>query len=117
MADATFHVFRGDKNGGELKEYTVPVGEGQVVLDAMPWIHGDRRLVTKSTENPMTSPIWSCIRKATTRSLRAGSHSRLVFVCSIISLSTGGGAAVAGRSRRGWGACGRCAEDDPSTSS
>ena len=40
--DAKFKVFRGDRAGGELKEYSVPVETGMVVLDAMHWIqaHG-----------------------------------------------------------------------------
>jgi succinate dehydrogenase / fumarate reductase iron-sulfur subunit len=40
MADAVFHVWRGDPSGGSLKEYSVPIGEGMVVLDAMHWIQG-----------------------------------------------------------------------------
>jgi succinate dehydrogenase / fumarate reductase iron-sulfur subunit len=40
MADAVFHVWRGEAGGGEFKEYKVPVGEGMVVLDAMHWIQG-----------------------------------------------------------------------------
>ncbi len=35
MAQATFHIWRGDKNGGEFKPYTAEVGEGMVVLDAV----------------------------------------------------------------------------------
>src|SRR5262245_11792714 len=35
MAEAEFHVFRGDAQGGSLKPYKVPVGEGMVVLDAI----------------------------------------------------------------------------------
>lgn len=38
--EATFKVFRGDKSGGEMKEYKVPVEEGMVVLDAMHYIQG-----------------------------------------------------------------------------
>jgi len=30
---AQFHVWRGDSNGGELREYSVEVNEGEVVLD------------------------------------------------------------------------------------
>jgi len=52
MADATFHVFRGDKAGGELKEYSVPVGEGMVVLDAMHWIQGHKA--------PDLAVRWNC---------------------------------------------------------
>jgi len=40
MAEATFHVFRGEKDGGALKEYRVPIEEGMVVLDSMHWIQG-----------------------------------------------------------------------------
>ena len=35
MSKATFRVWRGDKNGGEFKDYTVDVGEGMVVLDCV----------------------------------------------------------------------------------
>ncbi len=34
--NATFHVWRGEAGKGEMKEYTVPVESGMVVLDAMP---------------------------------------------------------------------------------
>jgi succinate dehydrogenase / fumarate reductase iron-sulfur subunit len=33
--DVTLRVWRGDESGGELHEYTVPVSEGEVVLDAV----------------------------------------------------------------------------------
>ena len=36
--DCTFKVFRGDRSGGELREYNVPVETGMVVLDAIHWI-------------------------------------------------------------------------------
>src|ERR1700674_4357079 len=36
--DCTFKIFRGDKSGGELREYKVPVETGMVVLDAIHWI-------------------------------------------------------------------------------
>src|SRR5437588_7315786 len=35
MAQATFRIWRGDKNGGALKDYTVEYGEGTVVLDCV----------------------------------------------------------------------------------
>jgi succinate dehydrogenase / fumarate reductase iron-sulfur subunit len=35
MGKATFHIWRGDANGGEFKEYTAEIGEGTVVLDAV----------------------------------------------------------------------------------
>ena len=53
MADATFHVFRGEAGGGgALKEYKVPVGEGMVVLDAMHWIQGHAQ--------PDLAVRWNC---------------------------------------------------------
>src|SRR3712207_6524102 len=33
--DLTLRVWRGDAAGGELRDYTVPVEEGEVVLDAI----------------------------------------------------------------------------------
>ena len=40
--EAVFRVFRGDRAGGEMREYRVPVSPGMVVLDAVHWIqaHG-----------------------------------------------------------------------------
>jgi succinate dehydrogenase / fumarate reductase iron-sulfur subunit len=35
MGTATFKIWRGDANHGELKEYTAEVGEGMVVLDCV----------------------------------------------------------------------------------
>jgi succinate dehydrogenase / fumarate reductase iron-sulfur subunit len=35
MATATFHIWRGDKNGGEFKEYKAELSEGLVVLDCV----------------------------------------------------------------------------------
>ncbi len=35
MPTATFHIWRGDKTGGEFKAYTAQIGEGTVVLDAV----------------------------------------------------------------------------------
>jgi succinate dehydrogenase / fumarate reductase iron-sulfur subunit len=35
MADATFKIWRGDKSGGEYKEYKTEITEGMVVLDAV----------------------------------------------------------------------------------
>jgi succinate dehydrogenase / fumarate reductase iron-sulfur subunit len=32
---ATFRIYRGDKNGGALKDYTTEISEGMVVLDAV----------------------------------------------------------------------------------
>jgi succinate dehydrogenase / fumarate reductase iron-sulfur subunit len=35
MSQATFRIWRGDKNGGEFKDYVVEYGEGMVVLDCV----------------------------------------------------------------------------------
>ena len=35
MSKRTFRIWRGDKDGGEFKEYSVEVGPGMVVLDAI----------------------------------------------------------------------------------
>ncbi len=40
MADAVLQVYRGDKNGGQAKEYSVPMAPGMVVLDALHYIQG-----------------------------------------------------------------------------
>ncbi|HET7305083.1 MAG TPA: succinate dehydrogenase/fumarate reductase iron-sulfur subunit, partial [Segeticoccus sp.] len=50
--DATFRVWRGDSDGGELTDYTVEVNEGEVVLDA---IH---RL--QATQAPDLAVRWNC---------------------------------------------------------
>lgn len=40
MHEAIVKIFRGNKDGGEFKSYTVPVEEGMVVLDAVHYIQG-----------------------------------------------------------------------------
>ena len=52
MAQATFRVWRGDKNGGEFKDYTAEVGEGMVVLDAIHQI--------QATQAPDLACRWNC---------------------------------------------------------
>jgi len=41
MADVILRVFRGDAQGGEEKDYKVPVDEGMVVLDALHYIQAN----------------------------------------------------------------------------
>lgn len=50
--DAKFRVWRGDLDGGELHDFTVPVNEGEVVLDI---IH---RL--QATQAPDLAVRWNC---------------------------------------------------------
>jgi succinate dehydrogenase / fumarate reductase iron-sulfur subunit len=52
MAAATFKVFRGDAEGGELKDYSVEVQEGMVVLDAVHKIQAEQA--------PDLAVRWNC---------------------------------------------------------
>jgi succinate dehydrogenase / fumarate reductase iron-sulfur subunit len=52
MREAKLKVFRGDKNGGDFKDYKVPVEDGMVVLDA---IHYIQREV-----DPDLAVRWNC---------------------------------------------------------
>jgi len=52
MPDATFKIFRGDRNGGELVEYKVPVAPGMVVLDALHYVQGH--------DAPDLAVRWNC---------------------------------------------------------
>src|SRR5687767_1901852 len=38
--NATFKIYRGDRNGGKLQQYEVPIAPGMVVLDALHYIQG-----------------------------------------------------------------------------
>jgi succinate dehydrogenase / fumarate reductase, iron-sulfur subunit len=52
MPQATFHIWRGDKSGGEFKAYTAEVGEGVVVLDCVHQI--------QATQAPDLACRWNC---------------------------------------------------------
>lgn len=52
MAQATFRIWRGDKSGGALKDYTVEHGEGMVVLDCVHRI--------QATQEPDLACRWNC---------------------------------------------------------
>ena len=41
-ATATFQIWRGDRSSGAFKEYTTPVTEGMVVLDAIHQIQAEQ---------------------------------------------------------------------------
>src|SRR5580658_3686853 len=41
MANATFRIWRGDKSGGQFRDYTTEVSEGMVVLDAVHHIQAE----------------------------------------------------------------------------
>ena len=40
--DLKLRIWRGDATGGELKDYTVPVEDGEVVLDAVHHVQAQR---------------------------------------------------------------------------
>ena len=52
MPDARFKIFRGNRNGGELVEYSVPIAPGMVVLDALHYIQGHQA--------PDLAVRWNC---------------------------------------------------------
>ncbi|UCF80861.1 MAG: succinate dehydrogenase/fumarate reductase iron-sulfur subunit [Acidobacteriota bacterium] len=52
MSDLTLRLFRGDAQGGEIREYRVPVEEGMVVLDAV--------LRVQSRQSNELACRWNC---------------------------------------------------------
>ena len=52
MANATFKIFRGDRNKGDLVEYQVPIAPGMVVLDALHYI--------QAHDAPDLAVRWNC---------------------------------------------------------
>src|ERR1700694_2887217 len=52
MANATFKIFRGDRNNGDLVEYQVPIAPGMVVLDALHYI--------QAHDAPDLAVRWNC---------------------------------------------------------
>lgn len=52
MPDARFKIFRGNRNAGELVEYSVPIAPGMVVLDALHYIQGHQA--------PDLAVRWNC---------------------------------------------------------
>jgi succinate dehydrogenase / fumarate reductase iron-sulfur subunit len=52
MAQATFRIWRGDKDGGGFQDYQAEVGEGMVVLDAVHQI--------QATQAPDLACRWNC---------------------------------------------------------
>src|SRR5229473_5058669 len=42
MSTATFRIWRGDRSGGEFKDYKTPITAGMVVLDAIHQIQADK---------------------------------------------------------------------------
>src|SRR5258705_1119416 len=52
MPEATFKLFRGDRRGGELIEYQVPIAPGMVVLDALHYI--------QAHQAPDLAVRWNC---------------------------------------------------------
>src|SRR5215467_12732612 len=52
MADATFKIFRGNAERGELVDYQVPIAPGMVVLDALHYI--------QAHQAPDLAVRWNC---------------------------------------------------------
>src|SRR2546429_3403472 len=52
MAEITFHIFRGDASGGEVKDYRVATDPGMVVLDVVHRI--------QATQAPDLAVRWNC---------------------------------------------------------
>src|SRR5258707_3620535 len=52
MADAILEVFRGNQEGGNTQQYTVPITPGMVVLDAIHHIQGHQA--------PDLAVRWNC---------------------------------------------------------
>jgi succinate dehydrogenase / fumarate reductase iron-sulfur subunit len=52
MSKATFRIWRGNKEGGEFRDYQAEVGEGMVVLDAVHQI--------QATQAPDLACRWNC---------------------------------------------------------
>src|SRR5207302_2450610 len=52
MPNATFRIFRGDRNNGDLIEYQVPIAPGMVVLDALHYI--------QAHDAPDLAVRWNC---------------------------------------------------------
>ena len=52
MATATFRIWRGDKEGGQFKDYDTPVSHGMVVLDAVHQIQAE--------QTPDLACRWNC---------------------------------------------------------
>jgi succinate dehydrogenase / fumarate reductase iron-sulfur subunit len=52
MPQVTFRIWRGDKSGGEFRDYQAEVGEGTVVLDAVHQI--------QATQAPDLACRWNC---------------------------------------------------------
>jgi succinate dehydrogenase / fumarate reductase iron-sulfur subunit len=52
MATRTFRVWRGDKSGGDFRQYEVEIDEGMVVLDVIHRI--------QATQAPDLAVRWNC---------------------------------------------------------
>src|SRR5436309_12863636 len=52
MANVALRIFRGDRNGGAITEYRVPVATGMVVLDALHYV--------QKHQAPDLAVRWNC---------------------------------------------------------
>lgn len=72
MREANMKVFRGDKNGGQLTDYKVPIEDGMVVLDAVHWIQRE--------VDPDLAVRWNC-KAAKCGSCSAEVNGRPALMC------------------------------------
>jgi succinate dehydrogenase / fumarate reductase iron-sulfur subunit len=74
MADRNFRVWRGDAEGGDLKDYSVEVNEGEVVLDVIHRI--------QATQAPDLAVRWNCkAGKCGSCSAEVNGKPRLMCMC------------------------------------
>lgn len=60
MPEVVLHIFRGNDEGGEFKEYKVPVQEGMVVLDAILYAQGSEATTLACRWNCKAGKCGSC---------------------------------------------------------
>jgi succinate dehydrogenase / fumarate reductase iron-sulfur subunit len=79
MARATFRIWRGDRTGGELKDYSTEVSEGMVVLDAVHQIQAESA--------PDLAVRWNCkAGKCGSCSAEVNGHPRLMCMTRLNDL-------------------------------
>ena len=81
--DASLRVWRGDASGGGLRDYTVPVNEGEVVLDVL------HRL--QATQAPDLAVRWNCkAGKCGSCSAEVNGRPRLMCLARMGTFTPGG---------------------------
>jgi succinate dehydrogenase/fumarate reductase-like Fe-S protein len=65
MAEAIFEVFRGNREGGQLATYHVPIAPGMVVLDALHYIQAHQAPDLAMRWNCKAGKCGSCSQRST----------------------------------------------------